>query len=137
MRIYWRATAVQLLGPYGSTSAPGSPRLTQPTLSQQIRRLEEMVGTPLLRRRREDLRLTEAGAVLLEESRSVCLASPYGCAPLAARKEACGRSPGSSHGVPVTAKTLTPIAALVLAIGVIHEADVLLYKERTVVPCPG
>jgi len=31
------------------------------------------------------------------------------------------------HGVPVTAKTLTPVAALVLAIGVIHRADVLLY----------
>ena len=27
--------------------------LAQPTLSQQIRRLEEIVGTPLLRRRRE------------------------------------------------------------------------------------
>jgi len=45
--------------------------IAQPTLSQQIRRLEEMVGTPLLQRRREGVRLTEAGAVLLEESRSV------------------------------------------------------------------
>jgi len=45
--------------------------IAQPTLSQQIRRLEEMVGTPLLRRRREGVRLTEAGLVLLEESRAV------------------------------------------------------------------
>jgi DNA-binding transcriptional LysR family regulator len=45
--------------------------IAQPTLSQQIRRLEEMVGAPLLQRRREGVRLTEAGAVLLEESRSV------------------------------------------------------------------
>ena len=45
--------------------------IAQPTLSQQIRRLEEMVGTPLLRRRREGVRLTEAGQVLLEESRAV------------------------------------------------------------------
>ena len=45
--------------------------IAQPTLSQQIRRLEEMVGTPLLRRRREGVRLTEAGVVLLEESRVV------------------------------------------------------------------
>jgi DNA-binding transcriptional LysR family regulator len=45
--------------------------IAQPTLSQQIRRLEEMVGTPLLRRRREGVRLTEAGMVLLEESRTV------------------------------------------------------------------
>ena len=34
--------------------------VAQPTLSQQIRRLEELVGTPLLERRREGVRLTEA-----------------------------------------------------------------------------
>jgi DNA-binding transcriptional LysR family regulator len=45
--------------------------IAQPTLSQQIRRLEEMVGTPLLLRRREGVRLTAAGSVLLEESRMV------------------------------------------------------------------
>jgi DNA-binding transcriptional LysR family regulator len=45
--------------------------IAQPTLSQQIRRLEEMVGTPLLQRRREGLRLIKAGSVLLEESRAV------------------------------------------------------------------
>jgi DNA-binding transcriptional LysR family regulator len=45
--------------------------IAQPTLSQQIRRLEEIVGTPLLQRRREGARLTKAGSVLLEESRAV------------------------------------------------------------------
>ena len=45
--------------------------IAQPTLSQQIRRLEEMVGTPLLQRRREGLRLTPAGNVLLDASRAV------------------------------------------------------------------
>src|SRR4249919_3967064 len=45
--------------------------IAQPTLSQQIRRLEEMVGTPLLQRRREGVRLTEAGTVLLQESRTI------------------------------------------------------------------
>jgi DNA-binding transcriptional LysR family regulator len=45
--------------------------IAQPTLSQQIRRLEEMVGTPLLQRRREGVRLTAAGSVLLEEARTV------------------------------------------------------------------
>ena len=45
--------------------------VAQPTLSQQIRRLEVMVGTPLLQRRREGVRLTNAGTVLLEESRAV------------------------------------------------------------------
>src|SRR5271156_1077431 len=45
--------------------------IAQPTLSQQIRRLEEMVGATLLQRRREGVRLTQAGSVLLEESRAV------------------------------------------------------------------
>ena len=45
--------------------------IAQPTLSQQIRRLEEMVGTPLVQRRREGLRLTAAGHVLLDASRNV------------------------------------------------------------------
>src|SRR5215470_10641127 len=45
--------------------------ITQPTLSQQIRRLEEIVGAPLLQRRREGLRLTAAGTVLLDASRVV------------------------------------------------------------------
>jgi DNA-binding transcriptional LysR family regulator len=45
--------------------------IAQPTLSQQVRRLEEMVGTPLLQRQREGVRLTKAGTVLLEESRAI------------------------------------------------------------------
>src|SRR5271169_1273366 len=45
--------------------------IAQPTLSQQIRRLEQIVGTPLLQRRREGLRLTTAGTILLDASRNV------------------------------------------------------------------
>jgi DNA-binding transcriptional LysR family regulator len=45
--------------------------IAQPTLSQQIRRLEEMVGTTLLHRRRDGVELTAAGSVLLEESRTM------------------------------------------------------------------
>jgi DNA-binding transcriptional LysR family regulator len=45
--------------------------IAQPTLSQQVRRLEELVGAPLLQRRREGVRLTPAGLILLEESRTV------------------------------------------------------------------
>src|SRR5690348_17703419 len=44
--------------------------IAQPTLSQQIRRLEQIVGTPLLHRRRDGLRLTTAGGVLLDASRN-------------------------------------------------------------------
>src|SRR5580693_5310109 len=53
------------------THAAAQMFITQPTLSQQIRRLEEIVGTPLFQRRREGVRLTEAGSVLLDESRAV------------------------------------------------------------------
>src|ERR1700678_1834712 len=45
--------------------------IAQPTLSQQIRRLEEIVGTPLLQRRHDVLRLTKAGTILLDSSRNV------------------------------------------------------------------
>src|SRR6201999_3760518 len=45
--------------------------IAQPTLSQQIRRLEEIVGAQLLQRSREGLELTSAGAVLLDASRTV------------------------------------------------------------------
>jgi DNA-binding transcriptional LysR family regulator len=48
--------------------------IAQPTLSQQIRRLEQLVGTPLLHRRREGVQLTAAGAVLLEAARDVLAA---------------------------------------------------------------
>jgi DNA-binding transcriptional LysR family regulator len=53
------------------TRAAGNLFISQPTLSQQIRRLEEIVGAPLLQRRREGLRLTPAGRVLLDASRNV------------------------------------------------------------------
>src|SRR5258705_5598616 len=54
--------------------------IAQPTLSQQIPRPEEMVGTPLLQRRRERVRLTAAGAALLPESRTIlALLGPGGC----------------------------------------------------------
>jgi DNA-binding transcriptional LysR family regulator len=45
--------------------------IAQPTLSQQIRRLEEIVGAPLLQRRRDGVRLTKAGTVLLDAARAV------------------------------------------------------------------
>ena len=45
--------------------------IAQPTLSQQIGRLEQAIGTPLLRRRRDGVRLTAAGAVLLDAARDV------------------------------------------------------------------
>ncbi|HTR27163.1 MAG TPA: LysR substrate-binding domain-containing protein [Terriglobales bacterium] len=43
----------------------------QPSLSRQIRRLEEIVGVPLFVRDRHELELTEAGRIFLDESRSI------------------------------------------------------------------
>ena len=45
--------------------------IAQPTLSQQIRQLEQLVGTLLLCRRRDGVALTTAGAVLLDAARDV------------------------------------------------------------------
>ena len=52
--------------------------VAQPTLSQAIRRLEEIVGTPLLDRRRGGVRLTDAGSVLLEDSRTALYLIEHG-----------------------------------------------------------
>jgi DNA-binding transcriptional LysR family regulator len=52
--------------------------IAQPTLSQQIRRLEELVGTPLLQRRRDGVRLTKAGTVLLDAARKVLALVDHG-----------------------------------------------------------
>jgi DNA-binding MarR family transcriptional regulator len=69
--------------------------LAQPTLSQQIRRLEEMVGTPLFRRRREGVRLTEAGMVLLEESRTVLSLIDHGVSRTRQARASGGHACGS------------------------------------------
>jgi DNA-binding transcriptional LysR family regulator len=53
------------------THAADRVSIAQPTLSQQIRRLEDIIGAPLLQRRREGVRLTPAGIILVQESRTV------------------------------------------------------------------
>jgi DNA-binding transcriptional LysR family regulator len=45
--------------------------IAQPTLSQQMRQLEQLIGTPLLHRRRDGVQLTAAGTVLLDAARDV------------------------------------------------------------------
>ena len=51
--------------------------IAQPTLSQQIARLEQIVGTRLLDRRRDGVHLTPAGTVLLETARDVLSAADH------------------------------------------------------------
>src|SRR5260370_1155761 len=52
--------------------------IAQPTLSQQIGRLEQIIGTPLLHRGRDGVRLTAAGTVLLDAARDVLSAVDHG-----------------------------------------------------------
>ena len=47
--------------------------ISQPTLSHQIRRLEEYVGAPLFDRTSRSVRLTEAGLALVPEARRVLI----------------------------------------------------------------
>jgi DNA-binding transcriptional LysR family regulator len=52
--------------------------IAQPTLSQQVARLEQIVGTTLLVRGRDGVQLTAAGAVLLDAARDVLAAVDHG-----------------------------------------------------------
>src|SRR5579864_5987572 len=52
--------------------------IAQPTLSQQIGRLEQLVGTRLLHRHRDGVQLTAAGTVLLDAARDVLSAIDHG-----------------------------------------------------------
>jgi LysR family hca operon transcriptional activator len=49
----------------------------QPSLSSQIRRLEEIVGTPLFNRDKRRLQLTEAGRIFLEEARNLLASTDH------------------------------------------------------------
>jgi DNA-binding transcriptional LysR family regulator len=49
--------------------------MSQPALSVQIRKLEQLVGVQLLRRTSRRVELTPAGAVLLEEARRVLVSA--------------------------------------------------------------
>ncbi|WP_316858595.1 LysR substrate-binding domain-containing protein [uncultured Cohaesibacter sp.] len=53
------------------TQAAQKMNTAQPSLSRQIRKLEEIVGTPLVIRNTHDVRLTDAGEVFYEESRGI------------------------------------------------------------------
>lgn len=62
----------------------------QPSLSQQIRQLEDLVGSPLFHRDKHRLRLTESGSALLPEAKQILAATADAIlhARLAARHEA-------------------------------------------------
>ena len=53
------------------TRAAEQEGVTQPSLSQQIRKLEDSLGVPLFERRGRSVRLTQAGERLLPEAKSL------------------------------------------------------------------
>jgi DNA-binding transcriptional LysR family regulator len=115
--------------------------IAQPTLSQQIRRLEETIGTPLLHRRREGLRLTAAGSVLLEESRNVLSLVDHG---LSQTRQAAGLGrprlrmvipPDLPEALAVKAAARLQSAALVVEVDVVWlesalDAEFSLIRTR-------
>jgi DNA-binding transcriptional LysR family regulator len=82
--------------------------LSQPSLSTQIRRLEDEVGTPLLERTTREVKLTPAGEALYEHAQRILL--DVGEA-VAAAQNAAGVLTGDlrllfSHGAQLTAEPL-------------------------------
>jgi len=83
--------------------------IAQPTLSQQIRRLEQIVGAPLLDRRREGVRLTAAGTALVQAARDVLTAA--GQAVSQARQAAGLGRPRLRFAVPADLPDCLAVAA--------------------------
>ena len=83
---YFRAVAEEL----NFTRAAERLHIAQPPLSQQIRQLEEELGVLLLERDARPLRLTEAGAMLLE--RTIAISSAFDTAVQDVRRIGRGQS---------------------------------------------
>jgi DNA-binding transcriptional LysR family regulator len=83
--------------------------ISQPPLSQQIRQLEEELGTRLFERTKREVRLTEAGRRLVEEAHSILARVDHlsAVAALAGRGEIGHIAVGVPGGVnPILIKTL-------------------------------
>ncbi|HEY3685769.1 MAG TPA: LysR family transcriptional regulator [Streptosporangiaceae bacterium] len=76
--------------------------LTQPSLSRQIRRLEQQVGARLLDRTPQGTRLTEAGEVLLTRAKALLRSAEQAVAATRAAAEPSRITVGYSMGVIVT-----------------------------------
>jgi LysR family transcriptional regulator, hydrogen peroxide-inducible genes activator len=59
------------------TRAAEQEGVTQPSLSQQVRKLEDSLGVPLFERRGRSVRLTQAGERLLPEARTLLRKAAY------------------------------------------------------------
>ncbi len=98
------------------TAAARRTGLSQPTLGRHIKAAEDALGTPLFARSASGLRLTEAGASLLEPARAMGAAS----ARFATR--AAGREAGLSGTVRITASVVVSHYLLPAMIADLHRA---------------
>ena len=76
-------TFVTIMDEGGFTQAAASLGLTQPTVSQQIKKLEATIEKPLLERGQRRLELTDAGVTLLEYARRILMLNDQAIATLA------------------------------------------------------
>jgi LysR family transcriptional regulator, hca operon transcriptional activator len=117
------------------TRAAARLHTAQPSLSQQIRQLEEWVGTPLLRRDKHHVELTPAGQVMLAEAREILerTSSAVRNALEAANKDARLISIGVNPSAQVKIiPTLLPVFE-----GRFHETRVVLHSLPTVEQVAG
>ena len=107
--------------------------MAQPTLSQQVRRLEQTIGTPLLSRQRDGLHLTAVGSILLEESRTVLSLFEHG---LRRSRQAAGlraRRPCFEFIDPPSCHSLA-VARVALGLGyaILPEGTARFYHRRDI-----
>lgn len=86
--------------------------MSQPPLTQAIRRLEQAVGVELLERNRNAVRLTAAGAVLLEEARRITALAQ---AAIDATRRAAGGERGTLRFAFVASAALGHVPSVVRA----------------------
>jgi len=112
------------------THAAARLHTAQPSLSQQIRQLEEWVGTPLLRRDKHHVELTPAGQVMLAEAREIlertrgAVRNALEAANRGAKQISIGINPSAQVKV---IPTLLPIFE-----GRFHDIRVVLHSLTTV-----
>lgn len=108
------------------TKAAKRERVAQPAVSAQIRRLERLVGQPLLTRTSRDVRLTQAGVALL----------PHARAALAAVRDAQAAvdevADVVSGSVAIGTVTLHPVDVASVMAGFADHPDVEITLEPTV-----
>lgn len=103
--------------------------IAQPPLSQQIKQLEQQIGVQLLIRNRRRVRLTEAGAIFLEQARRTLAQAEF--AVQAAQSAAAGEPGNIDIGFVSSATYHDAIPAIIRIFRERHPRVVLTLHELT------